>query len=89
MYLVFHCQAAHVDNSQELMSKLMGCCACMPLQVESLAKQVKQLEETLRITTREYILGRCCSGGARVALARCDVQQLTHGTSDWQCCTDL
>lgn len=30
----------------------------MLLQVESLAKQVKQLEETLRITTREYILGR-------------------------------
>lgn len=29
----------------------------MLLQVESLAKQVKQLEETLRITTREYILG--------------------------------
>lgn len=32
-------------------------CSLCGLQVESLSKQVKQLEDTLRITTKEYILG--------------------------------
>lgn len=39
--------------------------AAWPSQVESLSQQVKQLEDTLRLTTKEYILGGCVAPASR------------------------
>uniref|UniRef100_A0A383VMW0 Uncharacterized protein n=1 Tax=Tetradesmus obliquus TaxID=3088 RepID=A0A383VMW0_TETOB len=51
--------------------------ANLAAQVESLAKQVKQLEETLRITTREYILARREKQDAQAAAAAAQAQMVS------------
>lgn len=51
--------------------------ANLAAKVESLAKQVKQLEETLRITTREYILARREKQDAQAAAAAAQAQMVS------------
>jgi hypothetical protein len=67
--LIKHFRSAQHVLQQVYITSIFAVLHALSTQVESLAKQVKQLEETLCITTREYILGECCCNSCLLSLA--------------------